>query len=470
MNKILILLFLLSATGTYGQKSKLADSLLTMLSGQEQFNGNVLIVDKGQTILKKSYGTANISTKAPLNENTVFELASVSKQFTAAGIMLLKEKKRLDYSDKISTYIPELSKYGNITIRQLLDHSSGLPDYMELMQQHWDHKRIATNEDVIRLLQKSGDTLSFQPGTKFEYSNTGYMLLGTIIERVSRQSFGDFMSTHIFKPLDMQRSFVYRRRYQPEKIANYASGYVHDDERGWLLPDSVPELQYVVYLDGIVGDGMVNSTVNDLFKWYKALQTHTLISQSAFDAILHPPPYPDGKPSGYAFGWMVADDSVRTLLTHTGSWAGYLTCIEMDLKNDYFFVILQNYADGVLPTRSFREILRNLPLTRAYARQVPLTPELLKKHTGAYKDLEDSTLTHRISAHSGHLVYNSTNQPWDMAFYPETANEFFFKNNRLNVRIEFSKEPDGKRKMHLFQNNKKIGEAISSETLLYPKK
>ncbi len=177
----------------------------------------------------------------PLDENSVFELASCSKQFTAMAIALLQHQGKLSVTDDFTKYIPELSCYKGITIKDLVYHISGLPDYMaqDSMWIEWDEHKIATNGDVIALLAKYKPAVLFGPGTRHEYSNTGYMLLATIVERASGLSFGDYLDKHIFKPLKMSHSLVYSRRYAPRKITNYAYGYVTDDSlQKLVLPDS----------------------------------------------------------------------------------------------------------------------------------------------------------------------------------------------------------------------------------------
>ena len=181
----------------------------------KKFNGNVLIAEKGEIIYKNSFGLANESTKEKLNLNSVFELASVSKQFTAMGIVKLKEKGKLNYEDKIGKYLPELNFY-DISIKNLLQHTSGLPDYMQLLDSllidaTWDNKtKIATNKDIIAIFSKHKPKLLFEPNTKWEYSNTGYALLASIIENISKKINADGF---IAKPFDL-KAFV-------EVINNY---------------------------------------------------------------------------------------------------------------------------------------------------------------------------------------------------------------------------------------------------------
>ena len=157
---------------------------------KEKFNGAILIAEKGVIIYENAFGIANEEENRKIDIDTKFELASVSKQFTAMGIVQLKKKGLLNYKDKISKYIPELA-FNNrgITIEQLLAHSGGLSDYMELAQEKWDKSKIATKDDIIKLFEEHKPPILFRPNERFEYSNTGYMLLGTIIERVSGKDF-----------------------------------------------------------------------------------------------------------------------------------------------------------------------------------------------------------------------------------------------------------------------------------------
>lgn len=202
------------------------DKILDSLFVQQKFNGNILIAEKGQIIYTRSYGIANETTKEKLTPKSIFELASCSKQFTAMGIVILKEKGKLNLDDKISKYIPELSNYTEISIKNLLHHTGGLPDYMPIMDTIWDKSKIATNNDIIDIFSKYKPKVLFEPNSKHEYSNTGYVILAIIIERVSGLTYAEFLNEYIFKPLKMKNSFVYNRRLSPKKIKNYAFGYL----------------------------------------------------------------------------------------------------------------------------------------------------------------------------------------------------------------------------------------------------
>ena len=192
MRKILLLLFVPVFATAQKDHAKLLQEYMTGQNKYFQFNGAILVAEKGKPIYQQSLGYADYNTKRMLNDSSVFELASVSKQFTAMGIMILKEKGLLGYEDNIRKYFPQLP-YDNVTVRNLLTHTSGIPSYELQFEKNWDHKKIAFNKDIIDMLSQRKDTLFFKPGTKWRYSNTGYALLASIIEKVSGVSYNDFM-------------------------------------------------------------------------------------------------------------------------------------------------------------------------------------------------------------------------------------------------------------------------------------
>lgn len=366
------------------KKSQQLDSLYINLFSSGLFNGNVLIAEKGKVIYEKSFGIANEKTKQQLNSKTIFELASVSKQFTAMAIVLLEKQGKLSYNDDVIKYIPELSDYKGITIRNLLIHTAGLPDYMELAGEKWDKSKIATNNDILQLFKAQKPAKVFEPNAKWEYSNTGYLILASVIERVSGKSYGDFLKQTIFSPLEMKNTFVYRRRYEPKKIDNYAEGYIYSDSlKRKILPDEIGKDFYVVVLDGIVGDGMVNSTTEDLLKWDRALYSNKLINDKDRQLIFSSYKTTNEKDTDYGFGWKIENtQTFGKIASHSGGWAGYVTYIERHMDNDKTIIILQNNAleKTKIPAKMTRQILYNLPIEKA----IVLNETISKKYAGKY--------------------------------------------------------------------------------------
>jgi len=387
MKNILSVFLVVISFISSAQENKKADKLAELfneLYAQESFNGNVLVAEKGAVIFEKSYGLANEQTNQKLNKNSIFELASVSKQFTAMAIVLLQKEGKLSYEDEISKFIPELANYKGITIKNLLTHTGGLPDYMELAENHLDKSKIATNADIIKLFANLKPEIKFEPNEKWEYSNTGYLILASIIEEVSDLSFGAYLKKKIFNPLKMNNTFVYRRRFQPKKINNYAQGYIFSDSLNKkIMPDELGSSFYVVYLDGIVGDGMVNSNLGDLLKWDRALYKNTLINDYDKDLIFSSYKTKDNSETDYGFGWMINNTKeYGKIVSHSGGWAGYITYIERDLDTDKTIIILQNnsLSKTEIPIKNTRRILYNQEVEK------PITLEIsiLKKYAGFY--------------------------------------------------------------------------------------
>jgi len=347
--KKLVLLFLIAIAFQVDAQQNYAAAIEEYMQAQvkvNQFNGNVLVAKNGEIIYQEAFGYANYDTKKRLNLNSVFNLASVTKQFTAMGILLLKEKGKLSYTDSLRKFLPELP-YSNITLHHLLTHTSGLPDYMSVLRPKWDHKKVAFNNDMIRFLAAEKPPIHFKPGQKYEYSNTGFALLASIIEKVSGQTFGAYMAQYIFTPLGMTHTRVYNtRRAANELIPNYAYGFVYvPDLKKYVQADSLPELDYVHYLDGIQGQGRINSTVGDLFKWDRALKNHTLVSEATQREMLSPQVLSDTlNKAYYGYGVGVRKSGKGNVISHTGGWPGYATVLTHFEEEDVTVIVLSNNA------------------------------------------------------------------------------------------------------------------------------
>lgn len=310
------------------------EAVKTMIdkNDEKSFSGVVMIVKEGKVVYKYVSGYANLNRKESINEDTAFNLASVSKQFTAMAIMILNEEGKLELDDEITKYIHD-PYFKNITIRHLLTHTSGLGEYYNLFYKKWDNSKTMTNNDVIDLLVKYQPSYDFEPGKQFRYSNTGYALLASIIEKVSGKTYGAFLQEKIFGPLEMKNTLAYDLINDP-KISNRAYGYSYDN--GLYTPNDL------VFFDGIVGDGNIYSTANDLVKWDKALHDGKLISRSNLEKMFTPNIPADGKKSVYGFGWMIKTDSGDRTVFHSGSWVGFRSMIIRNLSNKYTLIFLSN--------------------------------------------------------------------------------------------------------------------------------
>jgi CubicO group peptidase (beta-lactamase class C family) len=324
----------------------------------------VLIAEQGKIIYKKSLGYSNFSTKKKLNENTMFLIASLSKSFTAIAILMLVEDDKLQLTDTLTHYFPSIP-YKNITIEHLLTHTSGIPDYMKLFDKYWDKSQVASNTDVIDLLSRYHPPILFKPNEQYSYSNTGYALLGSIIEKVSGVSYSKFLSKRIFKPLKMKRT---KGRLLSKISSNHVIGYVLNKELDKpVLPGTLKEWDFVTYLNDIVGDGSITSTTLDLLKWDRALYTNKLVSLSTIEQVFTPHKLKDKGISQYGFGWDLEDGDKITgkYAYHTGHWPGNGAYIARFLDQDKIIIVLRNLinyskrASG-LP-KVYTDILFNKP-------------------------------------------------------------------------------------------------------------
>jgi CubicO group peptidase (beta-lactamase class C family) len=318
-------------------KKHLSDSL-------NLFNGCVIVLDNGIEVFKNCYGYSNFETKTPLNENSRFDIASCGKQFTAIAIMLLVEQGKLNYSDNIKKYISEVP-YENITIENLLTHTSGLPEYQNLLTKYWDKTKFATNYDVIELFQKHQPKLLFTPNESFSYCNTGYAFLSVIIEKVSGMSYSEFLDKNIFTPLDMKNTRVYNtRRSENEIINNFAYGYVYSNkEKKYVLPDSTSKYQHVIWMDAITGDGNIATSISDLIQWDKACREFELIDKSSWDRAYSKYKLSNGKFVNYGYGlFLLKEHNIEDLIYHTGGWPGYLSIILRLPEQEKTIVVLSN--------------------------------------------------------------------------------------------------------------------------------
>lgn len=426
---------LLNSSKIENEMQRKLDSLFASNHRLGTFNGNVLIASGDTILFQKSYGSADHSSGQLLNDSSVFELASVSKQFTAMAIVLLKEKGKLNYTDSLRHFFPELP-YSNISVKHLLHHTSGLPDYMQLVMMNTKVGSIATNKDMIALLAEHKPAINFKPGEKWEYSNTGYALLASIVEKVSGKSFGDFLKDNLFSPLGMTHTEVYRRRYDNRAIDNYALGYVPDGKTvNFILPDSVSGIaEYVTKLDGISGDGTINSTTTDLLKWSRALDKHLLVSEPVQKEIFTAGALNNSSQHNYGYGWMISNAKpAGRIISHTGGWPGYATMIEKHPDNNKTIIVLSNHDQSAISYKKIKDILYNI--TEMAPKETKLESGKLADYAGTYELAPDFKIT--ITVKGDKLFAKATGQE-EFEILSEKEDLFFYK--VVEAKIQFNRD------------------------------
>ncbi|MBU1014386.1 MAG: serine hydrolase [Bacteroidetes bacterium] len=349
---ILILITIISCNPRVENNEKISqriDSFFESLSENYAFNGNVLVAKNGKVLYSSEFGYANFISQKKLTSQSVFDLASITKQFTALAIAMLKEEGKLDYSDEMSKFFPELP-YQGITIKHLLNHTSGIPDFYNFMEDHWDKSKVATNKDVLKILQEEKIELDFKTGESWKYSNTGYVLLALIIEKVSGNTYQEFMANRIFTPLAMNSTWVKGDNRSNEENAEIAKGYIISmSQKGYLLPENFEEFDYLKYLDGIVGDGNILSTTEDLLKYDDALNSGKIVSLNTLQELYTPGLLANGdtieielKGQSYGYGWRIRNSSIGKIVWHSGHLPGISNLYIKNPDNGITIIILSN--------------------------------------------------------------------------------------------------------------------------------
>jgi len=309
---------------SYGQsKFVTLDKELIELNKERLFNGSVLVAKNGVIIYQKNVGYADIEHAVPIVTNTKFELASISKTFTAILILQLVESGKINLEAKVSEYIPEFTRSdaGQITIHNLLSHTSGIQDFVGL---NYDFASW-TRKEFLEGLQET--PINFKAGTQFQYASSTYILLRFIIEKVTGKTYETNLKEHILKIANMTNSGIIHNH---QIIVNRASGYINTGEN---YQNALPIANHEIF----IGASSIYSTAQDLLKFDQALYTEKLLKQNEKDlmyTIVQPP---------YGYGWFISEDSVKgKILSHGGDIFGYTTLIERRLKSKIVIIILGN--------------------------------------------------------------------------------------------------------------------------------
>lgn len=352
MKKIFFLLLLLPFITQAQVQNKITriDSVLTYLHQRQLFNGTVLIGEKGKVLYKKAFGIANPKTQAPLTTASAFNLASVSKQFYTLMIMKLKEQGKLNYDDAVQKYLPQFP-YSTITVRHLMNQTSGLPEYFDIAAGDLTLIDTLNNQSMLELLAARKPALVFQPGEQWQYCNTNYTTLASVLEKISGTTSDQFFQQHIAGPLKLSNTYVYHlnlKSYPPSRVF------------GLRYEGGKPVLNDLIRFDGIVGDGNVYSSVEDLYKWDQALYTEKLVKKATFAEAITPGKLIHGEPTKYGFGWFIDEPGKK--VSHTGGWVGFGTIIIRYIEKNQTLILLDNssnfYAHSLI-----RNIWEDKPIT-----------------------------------------------------------------------------------------------------------
>ena len=423
-------------------------------------NGAWLYAEKGEIVSKGTVGWRDPAGTKPIEENTIFQLASVSKQFTAAAVMLVIRQGLLSLDDEITKYFPELTAYEGVTIRHLLSHTGGVPDYFD--DEDWfidlwkKENRVPGNDEILNFLCETKLKPCFAPGEKLEYSNTGYNLLALLVERLSGVPYEEFLRKNIFDPAGMKNTRCCHIRRDGVPFGNYAQATVREDGRYVADVDS-EEYRDVIAFDGLNGDDYVYTTLFDMLKWDRVLREGKVLTLEE-QALMYTPMklnsgedavYDEEEGLGYGFGWGIGrEENFGLVVSHSGGMPGVLTWFERFIDADRVLVLLGNrdYED-------VRAFLSYLAAVEAVARDKEPEPvrgiedialqdpdtSKWESFCGKYEHPEDFDLIiDEVYRKDGDLwvkAIDDDGDPLEFKLYPIGPDEFGRKGGMLKVKF-----------------------------------
>jgi len=425
------------------------------------FNGAWLYAEHGEIISKGAVGYRDPEDKLPLTEDSIFQLASVTKQFTAAAVMLVRREGLLDLDDEITKFFPEIP-YPGVTVRHLLSHTSGIPDYFD--DADWfikiwkEEKRVPGNDEILRFLRETKAKPYFAPGEGLRYSNTGYNLLALLVERLSGVPYEIFLQKNIFEPAGMSSTRCRHIRRDGVPFENYAQATVFEDGRYVADVDSAEDGDVVAF-DGLNGDDYVYTNIFDMLRWDRTLREGKVLTLEEQELMYTPGKLNNGEDAvydeykgmtiGYGFGWAVGrDEELGLIVSHSGGMPGVATWFERFIDTDRVLVLLINRD-----SEEYRAEAGFWNGTQLIARDKEPDPirtieELMLKdpdkskwesYCGKYEHPEDADfIVDEVFLKDGELHAKAIDEDGDeltFRLYPIGENEFGRKGGMLKVKF-----------------------------------
>lgn len=442
--RILITLFMLyaaMAATASAQTDKVDDYIKAEIAKRKIPGLSLAVVKNGEVIKAQGYGLANIELNVPAIAETVYQSGSVGKQFTSAAVMLLVEEGKINLDDKISKYLdgtPEIWK--EITVRHLLTHTSGIKNYGD---KDLNYRLDYTDEELIKVAATF--PLDFQPGERWSYSNTGYILLGYVIKKAAGKFYGDFLKERVFAPLGMTTARVIN---EEDIIPNRAAGYR-------LSKGEIKNQRYVSPSLNTTADGSLYLTVLDMAKWDAALYSEKLLKNSSIDQMWTPVKLNGGKTHPYGFGWGVGEANKHKLIEHGGAWQGFTSHIARYVDDKLTVIVLTNFANanpGMIAHRVAGLYIPELmPVER---KAIKIDPKLFDPYVGEYQLSPTFVLT--VSREGDKFMVQASGQP-KLELFAETETKFFL--TVIDAQMEFVKGADGKVTHMVFRQEGQVVEA-----------
>lgn len=432
MKKIVLMIWVTTISGTLFAQDSTArklDELVSAYANQGKFNGSILVAAHGSILLEKGYGLKNAASNAKNDANTIFQIASVTKTFTSAAVLKLIGLKKLSLSDKLSKYYGGFPYGDSITIEHLLTHTSGLHSFTE--------EDSAVNETDERRMIPYLKTLKpdFAPGTAWHYSNSGYVMLGYIIQKVSGMSYWQAVRKYIFTPLKMNSSGF--------DFAHLASG---NKATGYDLLNN-PGNQPSVITDSTVpfGAGAIYSTVKDLYQWHLGLQEYKIVRKDLLEKAYTPVRF-----NGYGFGWQIDSIYGKKMVSHSGAISGFGSNFARIPDDGICIVLLSNKSGSTFDVMNITNKLLALLYHKPYSLPVERTPvtldtNVLKQYIGAY-EIEGMNLMIEITIQNGSLIAQPSRdgRPGPTSVLLAMNSKQFYDQREAEIEVTFDVDDAGK--------------------------
>ena len=414
---------------------RIADAYFESLIAENQPGAAVLVARDGQILYKKGFGYADVKEKKAITAETIFRIGSITKQFTGAAILKLAEENKLSLDDKLAKYIPDYPRGDEVTIHHLLTHTSGIKSYTDNLRP--DSKDvlspIASVEDHIEGFKHL--PYNFDPGTSWSYSNSGYFLLGYIVEKVAGSSYGDYLQKAFFQPLGMHHTGIH---YGGIQLANEAKGHGFENGKVELAPDW--EMSWAG------AAGALYSTVDDLFKWNEALFGGNVLKKESLEKAFTPVTLNDGREANpkYGYGWMMTEYRGWGDLGHGGGLPGFITFLTRFPEENVTVAILTNASppDKLNPQEAAYQLAEiffweDMALAPVFETAENVNLSLYPDYVGRY-DYGGAVLT--VSTEKGKLFAQLSGQP-KFEIFPRNDDTFFWK--VVDAQVQFVRNDEG---------------------------
>lgn len=439
---ILIIAFTLSSSAQQSEMKELTAGYDKIMNGHFKNTGPgaaVLVAKNGEIIYKKAFGMANLEYDIPMAADNVFRIGSITKQFTAVAILQLMEKGKLNLQDEITKFIPDYPTQGNkITIENLLTHTSGIQSYTD-MEDYYE--RMALDIKPADMIEHfKNQPMKFKPGTKWEYSNSNYFLLGYIIERITGKTYAEYLEDNFFKPLGMKNTLY---GSDTKIIKKRADGYIAG-ENGFENAEQLSMTQPYAA-------GSIQSTVEDLFKWHQAVQAYKLVKKETLDKAFTRYKLADGKEVDYGYGWGLGYVQDSPTIDHGGGINGYRTMEIYLPKEDVFAVVFSNCECSSPKEIAVKLAALTIGKPINSGTEIKVDEEVLKTYTGVYEITPEFSFS--VTKEQEKLFVQATGQE-KIEVFAESENKFFLKVN--DAQLEFVKDDTGNvTKAILYQSGRK---------------